>query len=319
MVGRYLVFFLCLFVLAPAIRAQENPEYDKYMAQGKAFVDKQDYDGALDRFTKAHRHKPSSKGVVFNIAYCLMRLKRLDESIARFEAYIGMNPGTAKIQKARMFINQMKEELAQTQARLTIETDPPGARVLLDGKEPASGTMTPVVLWAPAGQRVLDITMPGFRKITKTFTAVAGKDSTMSFTLVKSVPENPITPPRDPTGKATARRSPAPWVLLGIGAGVAAGGGALYLVARSKFIEANKDPESSTFDSDWESATNLAYAGYGLLGVGGATAVSGLIWGLARKGEGGRGKAEGERRKETVTFGLIPLPGGGSGGVTLTW
>jgi hypothetical protein len=310
MVGRYLVFFLCLVLLTPTVSAQENPEYDKFMAAGKTFVDKQDYAKALGQFTKAHRHKPSSKGVVFNIGYCLMRLTRLDESIARFEAYIGMNPGTAKIQKARMFINQMKEDLSQTQGRVTVETEPPGARVLLDGKEPASGTMTPVVLWAPAGQRVLDITMPGFQKVTKTFTAVAGKDSTMSFTLVRAVPKDPITPPEGPSGKVTAKRSPAPWVLLGIGIGVAAGGGALYFVARDKFIQANKDPESPTFDTDWESATTLAYAGYGLLGVGGATAVSGLIWGLARGGK---------KAPEKAAFGLTPLPGGAVGGVTLTW
>jgi len=96
-----------------ALGQQEDPSFRKAMDAGKAAVDKGDYGEALIHFEEALARDPSSKGVVFNMGYCLLKLERYEEAISRFQAFIGMNPGEEKAEKARLYVEVAKKELAK--------------------------------------------------------------------------------------------------------------------------------------------------------------------------------------------------------------
>jgi len=91
------------------------------MDLGKKLVDQGRYDAALAEFEKAFEERPSSSGAVFNIAYCLFRLERLEDARARFNAYIGMGPGKEKEEKARLYLDQIEKKLGDSAGKTPID------------------------------------------------------------------------------------------------------------------------------------------------------------------------------------------------------
>lgn len=300
------VIALSLLVAGGAL-AQESPEFDKCMKSGKRFVDEQKYEQALGEFQKAHRTKPHSKGAVFNMAYCLMKLNRLEESLARFEAYVGMNPGRSKAQKARLFVDQISTELARNRALVTVEADPGDVTVYLDGQEVPQSGSTPMSFWSRPGKRILDLKRPGYHDFSKEFMATAGKEITLNISLVKK--EDGLTIEGgngkgrkvDPAGGP----GPGPYITMGLGGAVAVGGGVLCIMSKSDFddVNASDDPDSPENETKWNDAVDRAYIGYALMGVGGAALVGGVVWAIAA----------GPDSEASTSFNVVPTPGGAAG------
>ena len=304
---RAAVVIVLSLLFAGSALAQESPEFDKRMKNGKGFVDEQKYDRALEEFEKAHRAKPHSKGAVFNMAYCLMKLNRLEESLARFEAYVGMNPGRSKAQKGRLFVDQISTELAKTRALVTVECDPGDVTIFIDGQEIRQSGSTPASFWALPGKRQLDLKRPGYHDFGKEFMATAGREISLNFSLVKR--EDGLTI-EGGNGTGNGRKveptdagvGPGPYVTMGLGGAVAAGGAVLYYLSWSDFNDVNSaaDPDSPENDSKWNEAVDRAYISYALMGVGGAALVGGIIWAAAA----------GPDDEPKSAFNLVPTPGG---------
>ena len=67
---RKTLFLVLLMALASPALAQSDADFKAHMQAGKAHVDAKEYGKAILEFQEALLVKPSSKGAVFNIAYC---------------------------------------------------------------------------------------------------------------------------------------------------------------------------------------------------------------------------------------------------------
>lgn len=303
-----LLLLACWLAPVQAARAQQDGLYASYMKAGKEFVDAGKYALALEEFRKAQRQMPASKGAVFNMSYCLLRLQRWELAYDRFQAYIAMNPGAAKVKKARLFVDQIKSELSKDKALLTLETDPSGATVLVDGAK-ADVPGTPVTFWLKAGKPTITLEKDGYEAVNATIELSPGAEKTRAFTLSRKVVENtpPVTPPGKEVKKNTAT-NPWPWVLAGAGGALALAGGGIYLFgALPQFEDANNKYElgdRTGGDDLWDGAVGKVYVTYALVGVGSAAIIGGVIWGLTQTDDPSSATAS--------SLQITPLPGGAS-------
>jgi tetratricopeptide (TPR) repeat protein len=300
----FAVLALVLFLLSAGACLAQDGLFASHMKAGKEFVDNGKYALALEEFKNAHRERPSSKGAVFNMSYCLLRLKRYEHAFDRFQAYIAMNPGSSKVKKARLFLDQIRGELTKTKALLTLETDPTGAKVYLDGKV-QDVPRTPVAFWVEAGSREITLKRDGYEDLVTTLELAPGDEKVRSLTLKrKVVAANPVTPPIKVEPKTTGS-NPWPWIVAGAGGALALGGGGVYLLgALPQFGDANAKYESGDEaggDEEWDGAVGKMYATYALVGIGAAAVVGGVVWGLT---------SSGPATPPRTSFGITPLPGG---------
>ena len=292
---RTAVFFVLALVSFQA-SAQPVSEFDLLMDRGKKQVDQKNYARALEEFQAAAKAKPSSKGAVFNIAYCFMRMGRHEEAEAKFEAYIGMNPGDVKAGKAEHFLGQVREELSAIKARVRVESDPSGAQLYLDGDRAVEPLITPVSLWLRPDKHSIEAIFVGHRPRTELFEVKAGEQRTLKITLKPLNPDPISTPdpvPADPVAplplkvEETARSGGGdPWAYVTLGAGLSllAGGTAVCLLAGEKFDDAEAhriEGGMDQYNSGYDDARTQMYIGYGMLAAGGTAALSGLIWTIA--------------------------------------
>jgi len=316
MIGKTTVLlFICSMVLvtfALSALAQTESDFDRHMRVGKQYVDDKEYDKALQEFRDAFRAKPSSKGAVFNIAYCLLRLNRLEAALNKFEAYIGMNPAKEKSQKARIFVEQISMELSKTRALVTITTEPSGASVYLDGHPAGDFPKTPASFWATYGRHKLVLKLAGYVTRSKTISLKKGSKVTENFALVKE--EKRIVIQDKPVEKKPSYAGP--WVTFGVGTATAAAGLVVYLLALQDFRDADEfydSPEKETeYTTMYNDARNKAIAGDLLMIAGGAAAVGGIIWRIAA----GTKARQGAKKS---AFGICPTEDGLFGSFALTF
>lgn len=288
--------FFALALISFQAAAQPVSEFDLLMDRGKKQVDQKNYAGALEEFEAAARVKPSSKGAVFNIAYCLMRMGRHVEAEGKFEAYVGMNPGEAKAGKAKHFLDQVRQELLATKARVRVESDPSGAQFYLDGDRSVEPMITPVSLWLSPDKHSIEVELSGRRSRTEIFEVKAGERRTVKLTLrplepvpvviLDPTPVAPVTPlplkVEDIVGKGGG--NPWAYATLGLGVSLLAGGAAVCLLAGEKFDDAEAqrlEGQMEQYDDSYDNARTQMYTGYGMLAVGGTAALGGLIWTVA--------------------------------------
>jgi tetratricopeptide (TPR) repeat protein len=287
---------LLLFTL-PAM-GEEAGRFARLMEEGRASVDRQDYATALELFEEAFRINPSSKGAVFNTAYCLLRLERLEEALDRFQAYMAMNPGTAKVKKAKLFASQIEEQLLADRARVEVASTPAGARIELDGAPLADERSTPATLWLSPGQHTIRLTLPGYRSASKKLTVVAGDVLAHNVALAPP-PEEPVrrveSIPADAPGYA------GPWTTIGVGGTALGAGIVLVALAWKDYGDYEETRDGSLHDR----AKDEELAGW-ILGAAGAAAVAGgVIWLVA---------AGSDAPAPRATFHLSPAPNGAVAG-----
>ncbi len=295
--------------------AQPVSEFDLLMDRGKKQVDQKNYAGALEEFQAAAKVKPSSRGAVFNIAYCLMRMGRHGEAEAKFEAFIAMNPGEAKAAKAQHFLDQVREELMATKGRVRVESEPSGAQFYLDGDRSVEPMITPVSLWLSPDRHSIEVELPGRRSRTEIFEVKAGERRTVKLKLSPLEPDpvpipdpvavDPVVPLPVKVEDAPRPSGGNPWayVTLGLGISVLAGGAAVCLLAGEQFDDAEAyrlAGEMGQYNSTYDDARTQMYLGYGMLAAGGTAALGGLIWTVASS-----------VAEPPAAAGFAPVPGGG--------
>lgn len=208
------------------------------LKEGNGLLDKGDYAGALARYQAAHKLFPSPK-LLLNIGTALRQLGRNAEAAETYQQFMD-NPAADAAYKSE--VAGILRTLDQTLATLTIEVDPPDARLLVDGKS-YPYAHSALVLRVERGHHAIAADKPGFGTAVASATVAAREHRTISLHLT-------ATPTPAMTALPTASPAPAPaltepppvarhriatWAVGGAGVGLLAGSLIAGLIANSRY------------------------------------------------------------------------------------
>lgn len=232
---------------APAGAADASREAAReHYNRGVELATKGQYLLASDEFKAAYEASPNF-ATLHNIAQAELALGRVEEAIEVFRRYLREGGDQIPVERRE----QVARHLALLEARfgaLTIDTDPPGATVQVDGAEIGT-TPLPSPLRLRAGTHAVSASRAGHQPVTKAVTLGEGEGQRIALSLPKVVvvagPAAPsehaaplVAPGRDGRERTPASPSwtarPAYWLIAG---GALAGGaaGVLYAWNRGRY------------------------------------------------------------------------------------
>jgi tetratricopeptide (TPR) repeat protein len=223
-------------------RANDDPRVAarSHFERGNELAGNGAYEAALAEFRQAYEKSPHF-AVLYNVGLCHVALGRPVEAIEAFRKYL--SEGRSEVPAARR--DQIEAQIATLESRLaelSITTDRPGARVLVDGRELGQTPLGPVRLGP--GKHEVSASLEGSPTAIRTVELREAERRTVDFTFAVRAEVTPAppaaaapVPSRAPSVSTTnpAREradSPesAPYRTLGYalaGAGAVVGGGAL--------------------------------------------------------------------------------------------
>ncbi len=314
---------------APRPWSANVPEAEQEQAislatQGDDFFTRNEYARAVDLYGEALKHW-NHPAIHFNMTTCLMRLGRFLDANEHLKAaleYDGQALGENDIKTAETY----KGILANSLVNVKITTTQDGVEVTLDGERLVAGVGTGEKT-VTAGSHALVATKAGFETLTKNLSLNGGAAYVEDVTLKPQVVVK--------TYERRWKKAWMPWVIAGSGAGVAMLGGAAMLIARADMDNYNGTIEKECSgnscspdvldgganEADWVDAANArkdrAYienaVGIGLVAVGGAALVSGLVMVALNQPH------EVEAKVPSTTVGVVPTAGGFQVGLSTTF
>ena len=154
---------LCILVSAlcfsqnSASAAETADEADVQFQLGNDRYDAGDIKSALEHFLASNRLAPN-KNVLFDIARCYEQLKLLPDAYRYYLASLEAESSEAGRRRTQESLDRLKPRVA----RLTIESDPPGATIYLDRKDLGSRGVTPRTLALPEGTHTVLAELPDY-------------------------------------------------------------------------------------------------------------------------------------------------------------
>lgn len=234
------------------------------------------YEEAYREFKAAYAISPSPK-MLGNIAYCAFKLERDEEAIVAYERYLkeatDIEPGERTQVEADLLT------LRSGIVRLEVTVPTPGG-TLIDKRVPAKGDAITNLYEVPAGKIVVAV-----RQGQHAMTLRLPKGETAAWTLAATPGgkyAHTFEPPVEPRIQSNAQVGP--WVVIGTGALLLAGGGVTgyFAYQGSKKIEGDCPnsvcPSGYGLDSERARTSQLVQATDVLLVAGGVVAVGGLAW-----------------------------------------
>jgi hypothetical protein len=174
--------------------------------------------------------------------------------------------------------------------KLALNVEPRDASVELDGAAVALDTAQP--LQVDFGEHTLEVSAPGYVPEERTVNVRAGETKTLRIRLnaTPSAAVADASPAIAPSGSdasptPASHRGPGalPWVLVGAGGAMLAGGGVLLVLAQNDIHDV-EHPRANTRWSDvsdaYDTSPLKSGIGFALLGVGAMGVTAGLIWAL---------------------------------------
>jgi outer membrane receptor protein involved in Fe transport len=158
-----LVLFTAIFASflafrsARALATETADEADIEFQLGADRYDAGDFKGALQHFLASNRLAPN-KNVLLNVGRCYEQLKLLPEAFR----YYSLALESERSEKGKKQVEDSLLRLKPQVARLTVETDPPGATIYLDRKDLGSLGVTPRTLALPEGEHTVLVELPDF-------------------------------------------------------------------------------------------------------------------------------------------------------------
>lgn len=249
-------------------------------AEGAASLARDELETAARQLEVSYRLEPAVD-VLLPLGVALLRLGRHLAAAERLERYLGQDASIAT--EGRRQAEQALAEARRHFASVTVLTDPPGARLSLDGRLlGASPLAAPLVL--PRGGYLLRAQLDGYRDAVEQLVVAGGAPQDLLLRLAAI--------------RAPERRGIA--IGLWVTAGLAIASAAVLIpaiviaVQRTTAYEA-QDPLERT-GADREAAEAWQTTSFVMAGVTGSAAVSAVTLGLVRT-LGGRGdRARGGRR-----------------------
>jgi hypothetical protein len=232
---------------ANADKAEEAKRADarKNYAEGEAKLAVGDYAGAFKAYKAANELIPAS-AALYKMGVCVDKQNKPTEAVTAYEAFLGSNPP----EKMQDKVSEVRARVAELKKKIgppavKVTSDPAGANVAVDGV--AQVGVTPVDVKLAPGHHKIRVTTSGYTGVTKEVDVEAGVPKTVDVILPK---EEAVAAAPLPTSTA-----PAP-------------------------VEAPPQPPTETQP---EHRSNVV--AYVLLGVAGAGAVVGSVFGIQALGD----------------------------------
>lgn len=212
-----LAFALGVSVALPASAQQPPPaqtaaptgdaalvEARRLYDEGRAHFDAGRFVEALASFERAYLLR-SNPVVLVPVLECQERLDRVVDAISTIERYLRERPNAPD--RARM--NQRLEVLRARPSRVIVTSAPPGARIVLDGRELAQSTPA-TLLMAPGRHRLL-VSVGEQRGPEREIDALPGGSQELALAASEGAATAPATPaPPTVTATATPPETPPP-------------------------------------------------------------------------------------------------------------
>ena len=302
-----LVFFL--ISASTVLRAQTgNP-----IARAAQAFRAKDYARAVDLLQKAYK-TDQNPAFLFNIGRSYEEWGKYGSAAKYYKRMIQEKSTPAALKdKALKAFQRVHPKIPAT---IMINCKPANAKVMVDGKE--QGTCPEKIVHAP-GAVAISIQAKGF-KPWKTRLTVVPEENSRVIALLEKVPKptkhtvirgstmpvkqrlravQPVmtakektmkparkTIPEKPAPIIKKRHSPWPWVLVGVGAAVAAGGGVMQGLAYKERMDVKNSASNGIITgytqkeaaAKEDKARAYSISAYAMYGVGGAAVIGGIIW-----------------------------------------
>lgn len=227
----------------------------KHYGEGEKKFKAADYSGALAEFQEADSIKSTPQSQRY-IGLCQDNLGHYGEAVTYYEKFL-----TAVPDKMKKEGDELKARIAQIKAmpaRIHVETTPPGATIVADGK--AMGT-SPTDIELSQGKHIVHIELAGYLPIDKDVDVSYGAKTDLRSELVAKptepvvvatnpTPTEPVKPVEPPKEEKKEPRSKVPAFITGglaiVAIGVGTGFGIAALAKKSDF---DKSPTADTADT----------------------------------------------------------------------
>ena len=273
--------------LAPAAQAQKKADETPSTAatarareayeKGQQYFDAGEYKNAEAAFREAYAAVPNPV-VLLSVGECQKRAGEYAEAASTFERYLKEKPDA----KDRAEVENKIEEIRSMPATLAVTTDPPGAKISIDGSD--SGLVSPAEVEIAPGEHTVELSLETGETVTKTVQADFGARHEL---MVEIGAENLVDPFDTGSDVAsvydaeleaeeyenTARSSVAPWIVMSVGAAALVAGTFLGAMALSEESDFNEHPTTDSADTGEQLALFADVA----FGVGAVTVVTGLV------------------------------------------
>jgi tetratricopeptide (TPR) repeat protein len=206
---------LVLAALAAAVpaRADDVAEARGHFKKGVELYGKKRWREAMAEFETAYKLKPHGS-IHFNIGQCRERLEDWAGAIRSYTDYLRDLPSAPDRADVKAALARIDERLAASGLQaLLVYTDPPGARVSIDGRE--RGT-TPLHEVLTAGSHALVVTREGSERVEEAIVIAPGTTRVVERVLRPARPDLsaravavPLPPP--PALKPVRRGPPTVW------------------------------------------------------------------------------------------------------------
>jgi hypothetical protein len=202
-----LLVALCGLALAGVARAADDVEQAKaHFRRGVELYKAQRWKDAAAEFEAAYRTKPHG-AIRFNVAQCRERLEEWPAAYRAYADYLREVPDAKDRAAVRASMQRIEERLARSGTQLLlVYTDPPGARLTLDGAERGA---TPLQLSLRPGAYALGLALEGYEPVGERVELSASASVTRDVTLKRAPPGAGVAAATG-AGAAAASGQPTP-------------------------------------------------------------------------------------------------------------
>jgi hypothetical protein len=165
------------------------------------------YDAALAEFTRAYELNPSYK-VLYNVGQVRVALQDYAGAVETFQAYLREGGGNIPVARSDQVRNELTR-LEQRVARVTVETDVPGAEVLVDDAVVGTAPLHNAVL-VNSGTRRIVVRHPEHAAQTQRVTLAGGEQRTLTLMLMPRAVAAPLPAVVEPPKPVVAVPEPPP-------------------------------------------------------------------------------------------------------------
>lgn len=302
---------VCLAIMPATVFAESA---ETLRTRGEQLAKERHYSEAIDAFKAADRLEPRAlHACLIALAYTRRELWPqaeifLEQCEKRATA---SDPLPDWVPTAKQ---QLAERLAAVNVaavEIVVEPAGVGAKFAVSSFAPDE-LFDPRTIHLPPGRHLITVTASGFRDVQQTVEVKDGTPQRVSITMLPltteppRAPEQPVPPPLE-----AAPRSKVPYVVMGIGGALAAGGGliqaTLFRTARNDMVDAARIQDEPAYREAEHRFDRYRAVSIGLYAAGAVTLGVGVVLALT-----------GHESKEPLQVSITPIDDGG-GLVTVEW